>query len=106
MNIKQYLYNYCCLSSNNTYNFFNRNQTVGKDNRQNSQFKSDSLSQNCYGKRLQDVLGRPVTKPILDSNNNLIIDVGDLITYEIIKKAKKANLLPKLLKAVYYCKSD
>lgn len=104
MNIKQLLYNYCCLSSNHNSSFF-------KHNSENIYFRSikpsnlDTIKQNKY-KSLQDVLGRPVTKAIIDRDNNLILDVGELVTYQAIQQARKANVLPQLLEAVYYCKPE
>lgn len=54
-----------------------------------------------YEKIIQDILGYPVTAIILDEVGEIILDIGDLITYQAVDRAIKANVFNHLLKAVY-----
>ncbi|MBD2576380.1 PRC-barrel domain-containing protein [Oscillatoria sp. FACHB-1406] len=60
--------------------------------------ESEDLSRN---EQIQNALGRPVVQEIRDRNNSLILEVGDLITYHAVKQAIRAEMLSKLLSAVY-----
>ncbi|NEO25993.1 MAG: hypothetical protein F6K03_03620, partial [Kamptonema sp. SIO4C4] len=51
--------------------------------------------------RIQQALGRPVTRVICDRQGNIILDIGDLITHRAIERAKKAKVLDRLLNATY-----
>lgn len=52
-------------------------------------------------KRIKEALGRPVTRVILDTNDNVILNTGDLITHEAIERAREHNMLDALLDSVY-----
>lgn len=55
-------------------------------------------------KRLQDIedaVGRPVTKVILDRQDNVVLNLGDIITHEAVQRAYDAGALDSLLGSVY-----
>jgi len=51
--------------------------------------------------RINNALGRPVTRVILDLNDNVILNTGDLITHAAIEQAREAGALDILLDSVY-----
>ena len=52
-------------------------------------------------KRIRGALGRPTTRVILDTNDEVILNVGELITHKAIDSARSAGLLSLLLDSVY-----
>lgn len=52
-------------------------------------------------KRIKGALGRPTTRVILDTNDEVILNVGELITHRSIENARSAGLLSLLLDSVY-----
>jgi len=52
-------------------------------------------------KRIKGALGRPVTRVILDRNDDVILNVGELITHQAIAIARQADVLEILLDSVY-----
>ena len=51
--------------------------------------------------RIRGALGRPVTRVILDPYDNVILNVGELITHQAIDSARRAGILDALLNSVY-----
>ncbi len=51
--------------------------------------------------QINDAIGRPVTKVILDRSDDVILDLGDLITHQAIQRADEAGMLDTLLTSVY-----
>ncbi|HEX8237838.1 MAG TPA: PRC-barrel domain-containing protein [Abditibacteriaceae bacterium] len=51
--------------------------------------------------RINNALGRPVTRVILDQSDNVILNTGDLITHAAIEHARTAGALEILLDSVY-----
>jgi uncharacterized protein YrrD len=51
--------------------------------------------------RIRGALGRPVTRVILDQNDQVLLNVGEFITHEAIETARKADALDILLNSVY-----
>jgi|SRR4051794_10796455 len=51
--------------------------------------------------QIEDAVGRPVTKVILDLEDRVILDLGDLITHAAIQRAHEAGALDSLLGSVY-----
>jgi uncharacterized protein YrrD len=51
--------------------------------------------------RIKGALGRPTTRVILDTNDEVILNVGELITHKSIEDARSANILDVLLDSVY-----
>ena len=55
-------------------------------------------------KRLADIadaIGRPVSKVILDREDNVVLNMGDIITHQAIQRAHEAGGLDSLLGSVY-----
>lgn len=52
-------------------------------------------------KQIEDAVGRPVTKVILDLDDRVILDLGDIITHTAIQRAHEAGALDSLLDSVY-----
>ena len=52
-------------------------------------------------KRIKGALGRPVTRVILDRNDGVILNVGDLITHQAVEYARQSDVLDALLSSVY-----
>ena len=50
--------------------------------------------------RIQDALGRPVTRVILDSNDQVILNTGEIVTHRAIERARTAGVLDILLDSV------
>ncbi|MBN3889609.1 MAG: PRC-barrel domain-containing protein [Nostoc sp. JL31] len=51
--------------------------------------------------RIEQALGRPVTRVILDPEDNVILNVGELITHRAVSQAEKSGVLNILLSSVY-----
>jgi uncharacterized protein YrrD len=51
--------------------------------------------------RIHDAIGRPVTKVFLDREDNVILDLGDLVTHQAVQRAHDAGMLDSLLANVY-----
>lgn len=52
-------------------------------------------------KQIKGALGRPVTRVILDQQDQVILNVGELITHQAIASARQAQILDLLLNSVY-----
>src|SRR3954453_5419138 len=50
---------------------------------------------------IADAVGRPVTKVILDREDNVILNMGDIITHQAIQRTYEAGGLDSLLNSVY-----
>jgi hypothetical protein len=50
---------------------------------------------------IADAVGRPVTKVILDREDNVILNMGDIITHQAVQRAHEAGGLDSLLQSVY-----
>jgi uncharacterized protein YrrD len=50
---------------------------------------------------ITDAIGRPVTKVILDREDNVILNLGDIITHQAVQRASDAGGLDSLLQSVY-----
>ncbi|MBW4660415.1 MAG: PRC-barrel domain-containing protein [Drouetiella hepatica Uher 2000/2452] len=51
--------------------------------------------------RIKGALGRPVTRVILDENDDVILNVGELTTHQAIDSARQAGVLDVLLSSIY-----
>ena len=51
--------------------------------------------------RIEQALGRPVTRVILDPQDNVILNVGELITHRAVRLAEDGGVLNVLLSSVY-----
>jgi uncharacterized protein YrrD len=61
----------------------------------------DHGTQAYEDKRIKGALGRPVTRVILDRNDEVILNVGELITHQAIAVSRDADVLEVLLDSVY-----
>ena len=52
-------------------------------------------------KRIRGALGRPTTRVILDRQDEVILNVGELISHKAIDNARSAGILDVLLDSVY-----
>jgi uncharacterized protein YrrD len=50
---------------------------------------------------IQEAIGRPVTKVILDRRDDVVLNLGDIITHEAVQRAHDAGMLDTLLNNVY-----
>lgn len=50
---------------------------------------------------INDAVGRPVTKVILDRSDEVVLNLGDIITHEAVQRAHDAGILDSLLASVY-----
>lgn len=50
--------------------------------------------------RIKRAVGRSVNRVILDQQDNIILDFGELITYQAIRRARQANVVDILLSSV------
>jgi uncharacterized protein YrrD len=50
---------------------------------------------------IADAVGRPVTKVILDREDNVVLNVGDIITHQSIQRAHDSGGLDSLLESAY-----
>jgi uncharacterized protein YrrD len=61
----------------------------------------DRSSQAVEEQRIKGALGRAVVRVILDRNDEVILNIGDLITHQAIASARQAGVLDILLASVY-----
>lgn len=52
-------------------------------------------------KRIKGALGRPVNRVILDSRDEVLLNVGELVTHQAIVEARRADVLDILLGSIY-----
>lgn len=50
---------------------------------------------------INDAIGRPVTKVILDRDDEVILDVGDIVTHKAVQRAHEAGMLDSLIDSVH-----
>lgn len=58
-------------------------------------------AQELEEKRINAALGRPVTRVILDHQDGVILNVGELITHKAVEQSRQEGVLPVLLDSVY-----
>ncbi len=61
----------------------------------------DQASQSVEDQRIKGALGRPVTRVILDQQDKVILNTGELITHQAIERARQNQALDILLSSVY-----
>lgn len=54
-----------------------------------------------YRNRVEQALGRPVNRVILDRQDNVILNVGEIITHKAIEQAEASGVINILLNSVY-----
>ncbi len=66
-----------------------------------AQAKKADMDAQAEQRHINDALGRPTTRVILDPNDHVILNTGDLITHAAIDRARAAGALEVLLSSVY-----
>jgi uncharacterized protein YrrD len=61
----------------------------------------DQTDDRFMQKRIKHALGRPVTRVILDPDDNIILNTGDIITNRAVSAAREAGVLDILVDSVY-----
>jgi len=61
----------------------------------------ERTAQEAHEARIKTALGRPVSRVILDPQDNVILNVGELITHQAIQRAEQVGALDILLSSVY-----
>jgi len=61
----------------------------------------ERTEQEARAHQIKSALGRPVTRVILDPQDRVILNVGELITHQAIDTARQAGVLDILLSSVY-----
>ncbi len=61
----------------------------------------DQTATEIESRRIRGAIGRPVTRVVLDQNDEVILNTGDLITNKAIDQAREAGVLDMLLDSVY-----
>jgi uncharacterized protein YrrD len=61
----------------------------------------ESVTSEQEEQRIIRAVGRPTTRVILDPQDTVILNVGELITYEALRRAREAGVLEVLLTSVY-----
>jgi uncharacterized protein YrrD len=52
--------------------------------------------------RIKQALGRPVTRVILDQNDAVILNAGEIITHAAVERSREAGILDVLLNSVHF----
>jgi len=68
---------------------------------QTVQAKRDERDAEYERKAINNALGRPVTRVILDRSDHVVLNLGELITHAAIDRARAAGVLHVLLDSVY-----
>ncbi|WP_414619826.1 hypothetical protein [Calothrix sp. CCY 0018] len=64
--------------------------------------QSDSNNYNFWeDQKIKSILGHPVKRVICDKQGNIILDIGDIITFRALEQVKQANELDYLFTSVY-----
>ncbi len=61
----------------------------------------ETAAQEAEEFRIKHAVGRPTTRVILDKQDNVILNVGELITHEAVETARRGGILDMLLSSVY-----
>jgi uncharacterized protein YrrD len=68
---------------------------------QSAHAKKNEYDQAAEQAKINHALGRPTTRVILDRNDDVILNTGDIITHAAVDRARSAGVLPVLLDSVY-----
>lgn len=61
----------------------------------------ERTAQQIEEERIEHALGRPVTRVILDRQDNVILNTGEIITHKAVNEARQADVLGVLLSSVF-----
>ncbi len=68
--------------------------------------KKADMDESAKQKKINNALGRPTTRVILNQNDAVILNTGDLITHQAVREADAAGVLEILLDSVYEADPD
>ncbi|MBV6624279.1 MAG: hypothetical protein KI793_15290 [Rivularia sp. (in: Bacteria)] len=63
--------------------------------------KNDRFINYSEEKKIKNILGHPVKRVICDKQGNVILDIGDIISFNALEQVKQANALDYLFSSVY-----
>ncbi len=64
--------------------------------------KNDRYTNNFWEeKKIISILGHPVKRIICDKQGNIILNIGDIISFRALEQVKQANELDYLFTSVY-----
>jgi len=52
-------------------------------------------------KQIKAILGYPVKRTVRDKEGNIILNVGDIISFRALEQVKQADVLDSLFRSVY-----
>jgi len=61
----------------------------------------ESAASDAEERRIKYAIGRPVARVILDPQDHVILNVGELITHEAVNRSRQVGVLDMLLSSVY-----
>jgi hypothetical protein len=64
--------------------------------------RQDRIAESAEEKRINKSVGRPVKRIIFDRKDNIILNKGDIITFEAVNRAREDNLLENILDSVNF----
>ena len=59
------------------------------------------MAEEAEERRIKNAVGRPVTRVILDPQDNVILNVGEIITHQAVERSRAVGVLDMLLSSVY-----
>jgi sporulation protein YlmC with PRC-barrel domain len=82
------------IAQENAYTFWENLKTQYREFQERS-------ARAAHQERIEQALGRPVSRVILDPQDHVILNVGELITHQAIQLAEQGGVLNILLNSVY-----
>ncbi|AZI42631.1 photosystem reaction center subunit H [Deinococcus psychrotolerans] len=80
--------------------FFDRAKQWLGETRDNAGEAVEQRQNDAEVQKVRDALGRPVTRVILDPQDNIILNIGEIITNKAVAAARQADILDMLLDSV------
>ncbi|HEY9853534.1 MAG TPA: PRC-barrel domain-containing protein [Leptolyngbyaceae cyanobacterium] len=87
------------IAQENAYTFWEELKTQYREFQERS-------TRAIHKQRIEQALGRPVSRVILDPHDRIILNVGELITHKAIQQAEQGGVLNILLNSVYKRKPE
>ena len=60
----------------------------------------DKASDDMEERRIEGAIGRPVNRVVLDPQDNIILNIGEIITHKAVEQARSSDVLGILLSSV------
>ena len=60
-----------------------------------------NIDQICENKEIKAILGYPVKRTVRDKQGNIILNVGDIISFQALEQVKQADVFDSLFRSVY-----